>query len=182
MITKTSITFNAEAISPPVIIAYIIVSEAPMPTQTAYEVPTANSRMAYERPDMLSTSAIRNMAEGHGRENPSERLRALAQTASSTPDTTRTSHAAGASESRRCTRLADTALDQGKSKAALLRSVCLHLQDIASGADHVASRRADTVAGRMSPPRVGVWAGQLGAVSGHRGPLRPTLPLAPGPG
>src|SRR5215216_375218 len=63
-----------------------------MPTQTAYEVLTGNSRIAYARPTMLRTADTPNVSDGARRVNPSDRPRAVAHTASSTPDTTNTSH------------------------------------------------------------------------------------------
>src|SRR5215210_5353145 len=62
-----------------------------MPTHTAYAVPTGRPRIAYASPPMLSARAATNTAVGASRVNPSDRPRAVAQTASRTPDRTRTS-------------------------------------------------------------------------------------------
>src|SRR5215210_3984658 len=62
-----------------------------MPTHTAYAVPTGRPRIAYASPPMLSARAAAKTAVGPSRVNPSDRPRAEAQTASRTPDRTRTS-------------------------------------------------------------------------------------------
>src|SRR6185503_12212723 len=65
----------------------------PIPTHTAYPVPTGISRSAYASPTMLSTSATPNTSDGTNRAKPRDSDRADAQTVSSTPDRTRTTHA-----------------------------------------------------------------------------------------
>jgi 3'(2'), 5'-bisphosphate nucleotidase len=88
----SSSAFATENDSAPVSIATTTVRVAPMPTHTAYDVPTGSVRMAWPSPPMLSTSATTKVAVGAGRVRPSERPRAVAHTASRTPDSTSTNH------------------------------------------------------------------------------------------
>ena len=78
--------------SAPLNIAYATVSAPPMPTHTAYDVPTGIVRIANARPIMLAIIATRNTTDGTSRLKLFERPRAVAHTASNTPDTTSTSH------------------------------------------------------------------------------------------
>src|SRR4051812_13543445 len=61
-----------------------------MPTQTAYAVPIGRPRMAYARPAMLPARLTAKTVVGPRRVNPSDRPRAVAQTASRTPERMRT--------------------------------------------------------------------------------------------
>src|SRR3954452_16106238 len=62
-----------------------------MPTQPAYAVPTGRLRIAYASPTMLATRPRTKTTVGASRVKPSVRPRAVAHTASRTPDRTRTS-------------------------------------------------------------------------------------------
>jgi anti-sigma B factor antagonist len=79
--------------SEPVTMPNTTVSDAPMPTQTAYAVPVGRVRIAKASPAMLSARPTPKTNDGTSRENPSERPSATAQTASRTPETTSTDHA-----------------------------------------------------------------------------------------
>src|SRR6187402_1863111 len=81
--------------SAPVIIAYATVSDAPMPTQTAYAVPVDMSRIAQASPPMLATSVTPKITLGQSLVNPSDLPSAVAQTASRIPDRTRMTHDMG---------------------------------------------------------------------------------------
>jgi hypothetical protein len=62
-----------------------------MPTRTAYAVPGGRPRIASARPAMLVADATGNTAVGVSPVKPSGRPRAVAQTASRTPERMRTS-------------------------------------------------------------------------------------------
>jgi hypothetical protein len=57
MIPVRNTIFHAETLSSPVIIAHATVSAAPVPTHTAYAVPTGIRFMATESPAMLTVAA-----------------------------------------------------------------------------------------------------------------------------
>ena len=84
--------FTSEKSSSPVTIAHATVSDAPMPTHTAYAVPVEISRIAHARPPMLATRATPNTMLGHSLVKPSDLPSAVAQTASSTPEMMRMTH------------------------------------------------------------------------------------------
>lgn len=70
-----------------------IVNTAPTLTQTAYDVPKGRVRIAYARPPMEIISAKMKTKVGHNFVNPTVLLRAIAQTASNTPDAIKMIHA-----------------------------------------------------------------------------------------
>ena len=57
MIPVRNTIFHTETDSSPVIIAHVTVRAAPMPTHTAYAVPTGILLMPKESPTMLSVAA-----------------------------------------------------------------------------------------------------------------------------
>src|SRR5699024_10818877 len=76
-----------------VTIAHTAVSTAPMPTQTAYAVPVGIDVMATARPAMLTHIDTAKRTLGHSFLKPLDAASALAQTASSAPETMRITHA-----------------------------------------------------------------------------------------
>ncbi len=83
----------SEAGSVPVIMPYITVSVAPIPTHIAYDVPVDKLRIAYARPAMLAMSAIKKIIVGFRFVKPADLPSAVAHTASNTPDIIKTIHA-----------------------------------------------------------------------------------------
>src|SRR5699024_7981374 len=96
MIPAMSRALTGEKASSPVTIAHVTVSAAPTPVQIAYPVPMGMVRTAQPSPTMLTTSAPRKTAVDVGSVKPSERPRAVAQTASKTALTRRTTHGTSA--------------------------------------------------------------------------------------
>src|SRR5690606_18956726 len=98
---RSNATRTPDTGSAPVSMANATVNAAPMPTHTAYEVPVGRLRIAIARPTMLSANATTNTTLGPSRVRPSDFPRAVAHTASITPDTTNTNHATRFTSTRR---------------------------------------------------------------------------------
>ena len=81
--------FTSDTVSVPSNMPYAMVRTTPVPTQTAYEVPTGSVFNAYPRPTMLKIHATTKIIVGMGCVNPSDLSRAVAHTHSMQPDATR---------------------------------------------------------------------------------------------
>jgi hypothetical protein len=90
MIKAKNNTLKADAGSAPAAIAHTTVPTAPIATHTAYAVPVGRSRIAHDKPPMLTMTATAKTTDGHKRVNPSDRPNAVAHTASNTPEMTKT--------------------------------------------------------------------------------------------
>src|SRR3954452_6770722 len=127
-----------------------------MPTQTAYAVPIGRPRMAYARPPMLAARPTANTPVGVRRVNPSERPRAVAQTASRTPEMMRTIQCTGISWNAVLSLSGYGVLVRGPVSGLTPRS---HVRHLAAGDSGHPPRRRRSGPGVVVPGRHGRLGG-----------------------